>query len=127
LYQVNSDYENIVQMRQMEIFEAREARDQGIAAAADHAEQVNPGWNDQAYDFLKKFIDIRQGPFMAEEVRSYAALIDFPLPPHARAWGGIILRAVKAGLIQQDGTGKVTNVKAHRANAAIWRAIRKTA
>jgi hypothetical protein len=37
----------------------------------------------------------------------------------------MIMRAVKAGLIQQSGTGKVKNIKAHRANAAIWRPVKK--
>jgi hypothetical protein len=73
---------------QLDIFRAREERDKGIEKAIVHANEAIPGWSDQAFDLLKKFLSIHHGPFMAEEVRGYAAQIDFPLPPHARAWGG---------------------------------------
>jgi hypothetical protein len=111
--------------KQLNIFEAREARDQGINRAVMHADETIPDWSSKAYGLLLQFLSIHVGPFMTEEVRTYAAQIDFPLPPHARAWGGVMLRAVKAGIIQQAGTAKVKNVKAHCANAAIWRQVKK--
>ena len=57
---------------------------------------------------------------MGEDLRSYAAEVDFDLPPHARAWGSIIQRAAKEYLIIKISTGSVKNPKAHMANAAIW-------
>jgi hypothetical protein len=110
---------------QLNIFDSRSARDHGIAKAVDHADQAVPGWSDQAYALLLRFLGTHVGPFMAEEVRSYAAQIDFPLPPHARAWGGVMIRASKSGIITKAGTGKVRNVKAHCANATIWRQVKK--
>jgi hypothetical protein len=109
---------------QLNIFEGNAARDEGIQRAAIHAEAVNPGWNDQAYELLLKFLSVHVGPFMAEEVRSYAAMIDFPLPPHARAWGSVVVRAVKAGIIQRVGYEKVKNKNAHRTPATLWRQIK---
>lgn len=105
---------------QLDIFESRLRRDEGIARAVDHANRVDPDWSEKAYKFLLQFIENHNGAFMAEDVRSHAALMDFPLPPNNRAWGGIIVRAKVAGLIASAGTRKVKNKKAHCANAAVW-------
>ena len=90
--------------------------------ALSHADQVSPAWRDRAYEVLKAYVE--QHPheqFFGEDVREWAyAQGDLPEPPHARAWGGIIAKAAKAGVIVQHGIGQVKNPKAHRANAAIW-------
>lgn len=111
----------MTQLSILDVIQARTERDAGINRATDHAEAINPGWNEMAYNLLKRFLSVHHGPFMAEELRSYAAQIDFPLPPHARAWGGIMARAAKSGIIERVGLGPVSNVKAHCANATIWR------
>jgi hypothetical protein len=108
--------------KQIDLFEARELRDKGIEKAMSHANEVIPDWSEKAYQLLREFLSRHSGPFMTEEVRSYAALVDFPLPPHARAWGSVIVRAVKQGLIQSQGYAKVKNPKAHRTPAALWTA-----
>lgn len=106
---------------QLDILTAIEERDRGIQQAVDHADQVNDNWSGQAYAVLQVFLKEYPGEFMAEDFRSYCAMIDFALPPHARAFGGVIARAAKAGLIKHVRIDKVKNVKAHRANAAVWR------
>lgn len=105
---------------QLNIFEARKERDQGIERAVVHADQVNEGWSEKAYQFLKRFLSIHVGTFQAEEVRSYAAQMDFPLPPSARAWGAVIVRAAKEGLISGVGYKAVRNKKAHATPARVW-------
>lgn len=108
----------------LDIKQARAERDTGINRAVDHADRVSEGWSDRAYQFLLKFLSGHNGPFMAEEVRSAAALMDFELPPSARAWGAVILKAAKAGIIERVGIQKVKNKSAHCANAAVWRQVR---
>lgn len=105
---------------ELDIFKSREARDKGMQTAVDHAEAVIPDWSQKAYGLLQEFLKIHVGEFQAEEVRSHAALVDFPLPPHARAWGGVIARAARSNLIKQIGIRKVRNPKAHCANSAVW-------
>lgn len=95
-------------------------RDAGILVAVDHANATTANWADKSYKLLQEFLNFHIGEFQAEELRSYAALVDFPLPPHARAWGGTIVRAAKAGIIRQVGIKKVRNPKAHCANSAVW-------
>jgi hypothetical protein len=112
---------------QLDIFESNAARDKGIKKAVDHADDVNENWAEGAYQFLLKFLSIHIGSFMAEEVRSYAALMDFPLPPSARAWGGVIAKAAREGLIEGRGYAPVRNVKAHRTPARVWVQVKKAA
>ncbi len=108
----------------LDINQGRRLRDMGIEKAVLHAEQQEPQWADKAFDLLKQFLNGQHNPFMAEDLRSYAALIDFPLPPCARAWGGVMARAAKAGLIERIGIQQVRNKKAHCANASLWHRIK---
>jgi hypothetical protein len=56
---------------------------------------------------------------MTEDVRE-ASKHQLSEPPSARAWGGIIVKAVKCGLIYRKGFRNVSNVKAHRTPASLW-------
>lgn len=109
---------------QLDIFAAEQARDKGIETALSNADWKEKDWPKKAFEFLKKFLQNHNGPFMVEEVRSYAALLDFPLPPSARAWGGIITKAAKSGIVERCGYQPTKNVKAHSTPAALWRQIK---
>ena len=99
-----------------------ELRDRGMKKAIDHAEQETPNWGDLAFDQLKEFTSMFPDlEFMAEDFREYAVLRDLPIPPHNRAFGSVMARAARAGLIVKVRYGQVQNPKAHRANAAVWR------
>ena len=109
-------------MTQLSIFDqptGAQLRDAGIKQALDHAEEVTPEWPELAYKFLCDYIRKHPGEFMTEDVRQAAAGI-VPEPPSLRAWGGVIVKAAKSGLIVRAGYGQVTNVNAHRANASVW-------
>lgn len=106
---------------QLDIISAIEARDAGIAQAIDHANDVSNDWSERAYMVLQDFLNIHVGDFMVEELRSYAALIDFEIPPSSRAWGGIIRKAAFAGLVEKVGVQNTTNVKSHCTPASVWR------
>jgi hypothetical protein len=94
-------------------------RDAGIQTALAHAQEFSSDWNRRCFSLLLRFVQIRS-EFTCEQFREWAR-IEIEQPPSLRAFGGIINRAAKAGLIQQVGTVKVTNPKAHRANAALWK------
>lgn len=101
---------------------ARERRDEGMKRAIDRAEELHEGWSDLAYDFLKGYIKINP-VFQVEDVR-FASQGLVPTPRSQRAWGGVIRRAAKEGLIWQDGFKKVKNVLAHRTPAAVWKTVK---
>lgn len=94
-------------------------RDIGIQTASDHAEKTSPEWNEKAYKLLVGFI-ARHGEFTCEEFRAWAEN-QIDAPPSLRAYGGIINRAAKAGLIEQIGYKKTSNPKSHRTPAGLWR------
>jgi hypothetical protein len=77
------------------------------------------GWTKEAFNLMKEFIP-EQKQFMCEEFRDYCHDKGLTLPANNRAFGGIILKAMRQGLIRRVGYGKVKNPKAHAANAAVW-------
>lgn len=102
---------------QLDIFESRKERDHGIFQAVTHADQVHDSWQERAFMFLTAF---KKSTFMAEDIRKAAEGI-VPDPPSQRAWGGIIVRAARAGIIERIGFSNVKNVKAHATPASVWR------
>lgn len=104
----------------LNLFTPQALRDAGMAIAAESAEHKEPGWNDKAFELLKDFIKGRTSDFLCEDFRSYCEAHDLTAPPSLRAYGGIIMRASKRGLIRKVGHAQVKNPKAHMANAARW-------
>jgi len=96
-----------------------ELRDKGIKKALDNANNTHDRWSDKAYDFLLKYIKY-QYEFMTEDVR-VASEKAIPKPPSNRAWGSVILRASRSGLINRIGFANVKNAKAHKTPASVWR------
>jgi hypothetical protein len=99
---------------------SRQGRDQGMSRAIDTANRTHDNWSERAYELLQRYLKSNSGEFMAEDVRAFAAMVDFPLPENPRAWGGIFNRAIKETLINKVGIGPVKNKKAHCANANIY-------
>jgi hypothetical protein len=101
-------------------------RDAGMRQAVDHADRENNGWSDEAYGLLQNWI-INQGKgstFKLEDFRLYCekrALIDSP--PDDRAYGHIVTRAAKAGLIKNAGFIKSENPVAHRGPRTLWKVL----
>ena len=101
------------------LFDAQTLRDAGINQALDHAGE---NWPERAYAFLLDYL--RDHPtFMAEDVRTASHGV-IQEPPSQRAWGGVIVRAARAGHIQRSGYRQVKNTKAHCTPAAVW--VRRT-
>ena len=106
----------------LDIPAAREQRDKGINQAVNHANEVNTGWSDAAFEMFKEWLKgwPKDFKFTIEQFRQVAQIRGLPDPPSNRAYGGVAVRAKKAGLINSNGTVKVKNPKAHMANAAQW-------
>lgn len=104
-------------------FSGAQLRDAGMQLAADHAQQVSPGWNERAYSFLERFLKIKHGSFMTEDFRAWAAAHGLEYPPTNRAFGGIITKAKNNGLIKHIGWDSVKNSKAHATPASVWQRI----
>jgi len=103
---------------QLDIFISQNLRDKGIQQAINYADKVQPLWSEQAYNCLLNYIRYND-EFMTEDVRE-ASKNQLSEPPSSRAWGGIIVKAVKCGLIYRKGFRNVSNVKAHCTPATLW-------
>ncbi len=96
----------------------------GMALAAEHAEDVHHGWKEQAYRALIQFLAVNPGiTFQTEVVRAWAERRGLPRPPSERAFGSVIVKAARNGLIKSIGYGKTSNPKSHRTPASVWRQI----
>jgi len=111
--------------KELDLFTGVQLRDEGIERTLTHADRVIENWQEKAYKFLLRYVDNNKDyQFMAEDIRKESDGI-VPEPPNSRAWGGIIVRAAKAGIIKRVGYKKVKNSKAHCTPAALWEAIAK--
>lgn len=98
---------------------ARKARDAGIDRAVAHAEAALRNWAETAYNFLVEFA--RQNPsFTTEDVRQEAGAA-VPTPPDKRAWGGVMQRAARAGIVVAAGFVTAKSPKVHCQNIRLWR------
>ncbi len=100
------------------------AKEEGMLQSITTANTEISKWSMKAYETLVEFIaNNRSNKFMAEDARRYAEEKGLPIPPSKRAWGAIILKAAKDGLIKKNGHAAVTNVRAHRAFASVWERV----
>lgn len=93
-------------------------RDKGMAQALAHAEDVVASWGEMAYGYLQSYPQAR---FITAELREWATEHGLPLPTTAWAWGSVITRAVRAGLIEQDGFDQHGDATSHKKVVPVWR------
>lgn len=103
-------------------FTGESLRNTGIQLSLDHAEIKHEGWQEKAMNLLEKFL-IGRRKFMCEDFRAFCEKNGLPIPPSKRAFGAIILKAVKQGMIKRVGFGNTKNPKAHLTPASIWEPI----
>jgi hypothetical protein len=97
-----------------------ELMEEGMTQSTNSAESSNPGWNDEALDYVRNY---PHNEFMAEDVRNHAERQGFPIPPSKRAWGGIMAKAKLLGYIKRIGYRLVNNPNAHKTPAAYWQKV----
>jgi hypothetical protein len=106
---------------QLNLFTGQQLRDIGIKKSFDSANDKYENWGEMAYDFLLHFLRTNQA-FLTEDVRIASTDI-VPDPPSKRAWGAVILKAKREGLVRRIGFRNVKNPKAHCTPAALWKKV----
>lgn len=102
-------------------FTAKQLRDTGMGLALEHAEEKVESWGDKCFELLKEYLEINREPFLAEYFRMWCETGDkIPAPPHKRAYGPILMRAAKQGMIRRQGYAPTSNPKAHCAPTTVW-------
>lgn len=95
----------------------RQARDEAIARADDHAD---PEWKDRAYEAVCKVARMRL-TFTADDV--WDELVDAPVSTHEpSALGPVFLRASKAGLIVKTGEFRLSRHTRRHRDLTVWTA-----
>ena len=104
---------------------AEELRDNGMKSSLYNADLFyDQEWTKVAYSCLMQFVRITRDPFLAEEVRDWAEKFgNVPPPPSLRAWGGIISKANRNGIIEHVGYRKTSSIKSHRTPASLWKGV----
>ena len=89
----------------------------GMRAAEDAANRAVDGWSESALEAAKE-TGAKLGRFTVEELRNASVL---EAPTDQRAWGGVIQRAARLGIIVRDGysTSKASN----GAPVYVWRFV----
>lgn len=65
------------------------------------ASSAGDTWNTLAYAAFVDYANAAKGTFLTEDVR--LASTDLPQPPDNRAWGGVVNRARRDGVVKQVG------------------------
>ena len=106
---------------QLDAAASQRARDAGMHTATAHADRIEANWTDRAYTLLREFARISDD-FLTEDLRDWAHRVKgFSTPPDGRAWGGVINRAVKAGLIFRIGFKPKKSKNCHGQPISVWR------
>lgn len=107
-------------MSQRDLFQAFADADSGMRQAIVHANQASTHWGDVAYDYLVSFAR-RTALFISEDVSDASKESGIPQPPTDRAWGAVYRRAIKDGVIIQDGTGR--SRRRHASICPQWKSL----
>ena len=91
-----------------------------IERAATAQERRSPNWQNKALHYLKIYL-ITRDTFITEDFRKWATDNGLDEPIEPRAYGAVIRRAVKSGMIVATGNYKqTTNIKSHCRPMMVW-------
>lgn len=102
--------------------EAELLRDEGIQRAVDHADRVEADWSSNAYAMLVQYARHKGSGahITSEAVRNHCEWFGLPLPPDKRAWGAVMLKASRAGVIRKAGWTTANDPKVHCNPVSLW-------
>jgi hypothetical protein len=105
---------------------AKERGEAGLLQAIAHAEAIIPDWADKAYKEFKKWLGRKPAGyrFQIEDFRLRMQISGaIPLPPSARSFGGMAVRAKNEKLIRSRGPKPTKSVTAHSCYSNEWQKI----
>ena len=91
----------------------------GIDKAVDHANEEIPSWSDKAFAMLVRYSDNQPKPFCATQVRKWAIEQGLPEPPSKLAWGGVMQKASRAGIIVRHSSDYFNGFESDNTHAQI--------
>lgn len=95
-------------------------RDAGMKQAQETTEAAIPYWMDNAMTMLREYLKQAPERFQGENFREWSLSHGLPKPVHLRAFGGVMVKASKLGLIKKIGVEPVETSTNHRAFSVVW-------
>lgn len=84
--------------------QAKREAQAGIDQAAAAAERAHAGWGDEAFEFVRYYAKMNVGKkFVGRDIVLASKQSRLPEPPNDKAFGAVIQRAVREGVIQKTG------------------------
>ena len=107
---------------QAELDFSRKLRDEGIERAVSRAERHEQSWGSKAYAFLLDYA--KRNEFVVvwmarKEAENTGAVAE---PPNKRAWGGPVMRLLRAGVIEETPR-RVQNPDRHATKVTVYRSL----
>jgi hypothetical protein len=90
-----------------------------IAGAECAANNAGIPWKELAYAALKEYRNV-SNTFMTEDISNYAYTKGLDNPPDGRAWGAIIHKAKKDGIIVKVGYAPKKTKHCHSQPISVW-------
>jgi len=98
------------------------AKDIAIERAAQAQEKRVVGWSDKALELMRKYAPTVQD-FITEDFRLWAEQNGLEKPKEPRAYGALLIRAKKAGIIYATGRYRcMKSEQSHNCPKMIWAA-----
>lgn len=82
---------------------ARKRRDKGITTSILHADRQARDWPERTFALLLMYAGTEEDPWTVEQFREWAKKRGLPDPPDLRAFGGVVFRAKRLGMIRRVG------------------------
>lgn len=103
--------------------QAEAARAFGMALAEYKASKDDPRWNSDAMAAVFLYCTAHPGrEFLTEDVRVFCAALDLAdTPANEKAWGPIIRKAAKDGIIKKVGYAQARS--SNMSPKVLWRAV----
>lgn len=90
--------------------DAIQARDEGMASSANHAETDTPGWGELAYQIIQQISYLRVMPgWTMEQASQVAYARGLEVPAERRAWGSVTQRLIRDGIIEPVGYARAAS------------------
>ncbi len=96
----------------MSLEQARLVRDEGMAQALAHAQEVDESWPERAFRHLIDYAEVN-ACFISHDVTE-----GLPSPTDDRSWGPIFVRAARTGIIKRVGFG--VSHRRHASPTPLW-------
>jgi len=106
-------------------FSGEELKTIGQNLALETADKLHEDWTLKAMAMLRQYCRIHGSghQFRGEQARFYCEANDIPQPGTKKAYGGLMAKLAKEGLIKRVGFSNTKDPKSHHAHCALWEVV----